>query len=285
MADYTYSNGDGLSKLDADTPNGLTEYVDILDDAIRQIKAYLKDPTAGPIPEAVKAAAPTGAIIQYGGLSAPDGWVFCDGAEVTQGSPYDNLYSVIGTQYNDGDEDPGNFRLPRFNDLKFLIGTKSDSDPEGIDIILARDTQTIGTDGQQLTSGEWRLRNLTELVYGSDLGASISANKITVPAGAWLVTARSSCRVGRSQIRLKNETTAETFTGSNAAGAEGPMGSSFAYARSVSSSPTVWSIDQQVATTSRIGFANSWAEEVYSEIMFQSLRPFTHRMFSYLIKL
>lgn len=46
MPDYTYSNGDGLSKLDKTVPLG-TEPVSNLDDAIRQIKAYLKDDTAG----------------------------------------------------------------------------------------------------------------------------------------------------------------------------------------------------------------------------------------------
>jgi|SRR5690606_2036327 len=44
---YTYTNGDGLSALDASEPNGATEPVSNLDDSIRQIKAYLKDPTGG----------------------------------------------------------------------------------------------------------------------------------------------------------------------------------------------------------------------------------------------
>jgi len=44
---YSYTNGDGLAVLSASTPNGATEPGSNLDDAIRQIKAYLLDPVAG----------------------------------------------------------------------------------------------------------------------------------------------------------------------------------------------------------------------------------------------
>jgi len=44
---YSYTNGDGLSVLDKTKPNGATEQVAILDDSIRQIKAYLRDDVAG----------------------------------------------------------------------------------------------------------------------------------------------------------------------------------------------------------------------------------------------
>lgn len=47
MPSYNYSNGDGLSVLSASTPDGATEPGSNLDDAIRQIKAYLLDPVAG----------------------------------------------------------------------------------------------------------------------------------------------------------------------------------------------------------------------------------------------
>ena len=47
MSDYSYTNGDGLSKLDVATPVGTTEPISVLDDAIRQIKAFLKDGTSG----------------------------------------------------------------------------------------------------------------------------------------------------------------------------------------------------------------------------------------------
>lgn len=43
---YTYTNGDGVSVLVATEPNGATEPVSNLDDAIKQIKAWIRDTTS-----------------------------------------------------------------------------------------------------------------------------------------------------------------------------------------------------------------------------------------------
>ena len=59
---YSYTPGQGVSALVPTEPNGATEPVSNLDDAIRQIKAFLADPSAGwPFMlAAVGAAASTG---------------------------------------------------------------------------------------------------------------------------------------------------------------------------------------------------------------------------------
>lgn len=44
---YSYTPGQGLSAFDPTRPNGATEAVDILDDAIRQIVEFLTDTTPG----------------------------------------------------------------------------------------------------------------------------------------------------------------------------------------------------------------------------------------------
>lgn len=43
---YAYTNGDGVSVLDKTTPNGAAEPVSNLDDAIKQIKAWIRDTTS-----------------------------------------------------------------------------------------------------------------------------------------------------------------------------------------------------------------------------------------------
>lgn len=48
---YTYSNGDGAAVLLITEPNGATEPLSNLDNAIRQLKAWANDPIAGPAPE------------------------------------------------------------------------------------------------------------------------------------------------------------------------------------------------------------------------------------------
>ena len=52
-----------------------------------------------------------GQVFAYVGSSAPDGYLLCNGAQVSQAS-YPALFSVIGTTYNTGAESIGNFRVP-----------------------------------------------------------------------------------------------------------------------------------------------------------------------------
>lgn len=56
---------------------------------------------------------PTGSITQYGGGSAPTGWLFCDGAAISR-TTYAALFAVIGTTFGSGDGST-TFNLP---DLK-----------------------------------------------------------------------------------------------------------------------------------------------------------------------
>lgn len=108
---YTYVPGDGLAVLDPTEPDGSTEAIEILDDAIRQIKAYLVDTTAGP--EALLAArVPPGSVQMYVGSSSPSGWLICDGTAVSR-TTYADLFGIIGTAYGAGDGST-TFNLPDF---------------------------------------------------------------------------------------------------------------------------------------------------------------------------
>ena len=44
---------------------------------------------------------PKGAIFPYGGITAPDGWLICDGSEISR-TTYADLFAVIGTAYGEG---------------------------------------------------------------------------------------------------------------------------------------------------------------------------------------
>jgi len=57
----------------------------------------------------------SGMIIQYGGTSAPSGFLFCDGSQVST-TTYAGLFAVIGTTYNSSTPTAGNFFLPDFRD-------------------------------------------------------------------------------------------------------------------------------------------------------------------------
>src|SRR5690554_6863461 len=55
-------------------------------------------------------AAPVGCVQMYAGSSEPDGWLFCDGREVSR-TTYAELFAVIGTTYGAGNGST-TFNLP-----------------------------------------------------------------------------------------------------------------------------------------------------------------------------
>lgn len=105
---YNYSNGDGLNALDTSRPDGASEKIAILDDAIRQIKLYLADPSVGPDALA-RSAVPTGAFFMWPGSTAPSGFLLCNGQAVSSGD-YPDLYDFLtsaGSPFGtDGGGDP-----------------------------------------------------------------------------------------------------------------------------------------------------------------------------------
>ncbi len=66
------------------------------------------------------AGTPTGALMPFAGKVIPEGYLLCNGAEVSR-TTYANLFSVIGTLWGSGDGST-TFNLPDFND-RFIEGT------------------------------------------------------------------------------------------------------------------------------------------------------------------
>ena len=60
---------------------------------------------------------PTGAIIAYGGSSAPTGWLLCNGQAVDR-TTYASLYAVTGDTHGAGDGST-TFNLPDYNNSGF----------------------------------------------------------------------------------------------------------------------------------------------------------------------
>lgn len=54
-------------------------------------------------------SSPTGSIIMYVNLTAPSGWLFCDGSYYNRVT-YSNLFNVIGTTY--GNTNNNDFKVP-----------------------------------------------------------------------------------------------------------------------------------------------------------------------------
>jgi microcystin-dependent protein len=62
---------------------------------------------------------PSGSIVAFGGPTAPDGWLLCDGRAVSR-STYGNLFTAIGTSHGGGDG-AATFNLPDMRG-RFLRG-------------------------------------------------------------------------------------------------------------------------------------------------------------------
>ena len=71
---------------------------------------------------AVSAKNPSGALLAYGGSSAPTGWLLCDGTAVNR-TTYADLFAVIGTTYGVGDGST-TFNLPALRS-RFPVGAGS----------------------------------------------------------------------------------------------------------------------------------------------------------------
>jgi len=97
-----------IGQLDENWPLG-TDPVSRGDDHLRLIKSVLQNQFPNLGNEAVtKTAAelnasstPTGAVIQTAGTTAPNGWLFCKGQEVSRGT-YSDLFAAVGTAYGAG---------------------------------------------------------------------------------------------------------------------------------------------------------------------------------------
>ena len=121
--DYVADNGSTV--VLTNTPVGLDDYVEIvayadfsIADHYTKEEVYTKDETYGQtevykkedvytkqeVLDAIAAASastPTGAILPFGGVSAPTGYLLCDGSAVNRDT-YSDLFAIIGTRYGAG---------------------------------------------------------------------------------------------------------------------------------------------------------------------------------------
>lgn len=68
---------------------------------------------------------PTGCMVDYGGTTAPDGWILCDGRAVSR-TTYSTLFGVIGTRFGNGDGST-TFNVPDSRGKVFVGWNPSDA--------------------------------------------------------------------------------------------------------------------------------------------------------------
>ena len=135
------------------------------------------------------------------------------------------------------------------------------------------DQKAQNTNGGSFTSGAWRTRDLNT-VRTNQIGASLAANQITLPAGKyvcrWFAPAYSTSINDRNQTRLQNITDATTVLyGSISRGASQQVSSGGGYFEIASSK--VFQLQHQTSNTRNndgFGLAGNFAPEIYAQIEF-----------------
>ena len=75
------------------------------------------------VQNAIAQLVPTGTILAFGGVTAPKGFLICDGSAVSR-TTYATLFSVIGTRYGAGNGST-TFNVPKLNDGSFVRGVST----------------------------------------------------------------------------------------------------------------------------------------------------------------
>ena len=136
---------------------------------------------------------PPGSLQMFGGLTAPTGWLICDGSIVNIAS-YPRLYNALGTAYNRTGETPGtNFRIPDMRGI-FPIGV-GQSGPYGVDYVGVRGGYA------QDTAQKFRMPILAYKNYGTggnlttpDYDLAINnTNGNTAYSGSYMQTSALTC--------------------------------------------------------------------------------------------
>lgn len=86
---------------------------------------------------------PSGVISDFGGSVTPDGWLLCDGSEVSR-STYANLFSAIGTTWGIGDGST-TFNLPNLKGKGRIMRDASQSEFDSLAETGGAKTHTLTT--------------------------------------------------------------------------------------------------------------------------------------------
>lgn len=149
-------------------------------------------------------------------------------------------------------------------------------------VLIVVDEKTSGTSGGTFTSGAWRTRDLNTVRHNTIVGASLSSNQITLPAGTYLIEASApAVYVYINKIRLRNITDgvdaavgSSAWTGSNDTGA---APSQIIEVITISSGQKVFEIQHYCSSTyatSGFGAASAIAgiAEIYTQVKITKIR-------------
>lgn len=153
-----------------------------------EIDAYTKEETDQKIEDAAGQAGsgiPAGNIGWFAGTTPPDGWMVCNGAEVSRTS-YAALFAVLGTTYGEGDGE-ATFALPDLRDRVAWGGTgvgavKAAGLPD-----LSGIVENVGKEGVDYSYGVPKLVESVKTVNASSINSIYGASTTVQPPALTLL--------------------------------------------------------------------------------------------------
>lgn len=143
-----------------------------------------------------KAIVPIGTVVPYAGLSAPLGWVFCLGQQLSQ-TTYSALFAIISTVYNTGGETAGNFRVP---DLRGRVVAALDNSAGRLTTIGVTPGSAGGTESVTLTTSQIPSHNHAINTFpGGNPAGSASGQLSSVgstSAGQYVISGTNTANAG-----------------------------------------------------------------------------------------
>ena len=126
---------------------------------------------------------PTGSImpcVDFNFSNLGDAWLLCNGSQVSA-TTYPDLYTVIGSTYNTGDESSGNFRLPNLVDRIPLCETGNNLGTSGGSNNYSLGTANMPSHSHSFSQSS-HYHNFSD-IYGDDFNNTGAADGVNTVLG------------------------------------------------------------------------------------------------------
>ncbi len=141
-------------------------------------------------------------------------------------------------------------------------------------LLHVRDQKSTGTDGGTFTTGAWQTRTLNTAVTNEITGASLSANRFTLPTGTYFIIARAPAMgdLNEHKSKLRNiSDSSDTLLGSSErAGSTAVQTNSWVIGRFTIASAKIFELQHRCAVTKAtdgFGAASGFSvTEVYADV-------------------